>query len=158
LNALLYYRELTIAEACRLQGNKLRQEEYLRLAQIRKAAIRKYGCGSKHSFYTDYDFASRQTTPSLSHAAIYPLYFRIANGKEVKKVHRKVKKAFLKPGGLVTTLTKTKQQWDYPNGWAPLPWIGIKGLQNYHLKNTADKAATNWIEVNKRVYRILAKC
>jgi alpha,alpha-trehalase len=153
LNALLYHLELTIAEAFRLQGNTPRQEAYLRLALSRKSAIRKYCWDSNARFFTDYDIVRSQPTPTLSLAALFPLYFQIASGREAKRVHRKVKKQFLKTGGLITTLEDTKQQWDSPNGWAPLQWIGIKGLENYNYKATANKIANNWIEANQKVYR-----
>ena len=37
-----------------------------------------------------------------------------------------IEKHFLQPGGLITTIETTRQQWDAPNGWAPLQWIAIK--------------------------------
>ncbi len=35
----------------------------------------------------------------------------------------------LKPGGLTTTTVNSGQQWDAPNGWAPLQVGGGRGLQ-----------------------------
>lgn len=152
LNVLLYHLELTIAEAYSLQGNSSRQETYLQMALSRKSAIRKYCWDSNARFFTDYDIVRKQPTPTLSLAALFPLYFQIALEKEAKWVHRRVKRQFLKPGGLVTTMADTKQQWDSPNGWAQLQWLGIKGLENYHFKATANKVAKNWIEANQKVY------
>ena len=37
----------------------------------------------------------------------------------------------LQPHGIATTDGTTGQQWDAPNGWAPLQWIAIQGLRNY---------------------------
>ncbi len=37
----------------------------------------------------------------------------------------------LKPGGIATTTVNSGQQWDAPNGWAPLQWVATAGLQNY---------------------------
>ena len=37
----------------------------------------------------------------------------------------------LRPGGIVTTPLVTGQQWDAPNGWAPLQWIAVAGLRRY---------------------------
>ena len=33
------------------------------------------------------------------------------------------------PGGLRTTTAQTGQQWDDPNGWAPLQWVAVAGLR-----------------------------
>ena len=37
----------------------------------------------------------------------------------------------LKKGGVVTTSNITSQQWDAPNGWAPLQLFAVEGLRNY---------------------------
>ena len=37
----------------------------------------------------------------------------------------------LKKGGVVTTSNTTSQQWDAPNGWAPLQLFAVEGLRNY---------------------------
>ena len=42
-----------------------------------------------------------------------------------------LQKKLLFKGGVVTTLVNSTQQWDYPNGWAPLQWIAIEGLKQY---------------------------
>ena len=39
-----------------------------------------------------------------------------------------IENQLLQAGGIVSTLNDTGQQWDAPNGWAPLQWITIKGL------------------------------
>jgi len=36
-------------------------------------------------------------------------------------------------GGLATTLVNSGQQWDAPNGWAPLQWIAVVGLRPPYL-------------------------
>jgi alpha,alpha-trehalase len=57
-----------------------------------------------------------------------------------------------KPGGFATTTLSTGQQWDAPNGWAPLQWITIKGLQNYYYSEEASAAIERWVKLNKDVY------
>uniref|UniRef100_UPI00300A74CF trehalase family glycosidase n=1 Tax=Klebsiella pneumoniae TaxID=573 RepID=UPI00300A74CF len=63
-----------------------------------------------------------------------------------------VEKNFLKEGGLLTTLQTSGQQWDAPNGWAPLHYITIKGLENYGLQHLAETIAGRWITLNKTVF------
>jgi alpha,alpha-trehalase len=57
----------------------------------------------------------------------------------------------LQDGGVVTTLINTEQQWDWPNGWAPLQWIAIKGLDNYGEKGLAAESAHHWAHLNIKV-------
>ena len=80
------------------------------------------------------------------------LFFNIATDQQALLVEMTLKQKFLKEGGIVTTLKNTGQQWDAPNGWAPLQWIAIKGLENYNLKTTAHEVATRWIKLNTDVY------
>ncbi|MGP2407969.1 trehalase family glycosidase, partial [Listeria monocytogenes] len=59
---------------------------------------------------------------------------------------------FLKPGGVVTTTETTGQQWDAPNGWAPLQWITYKGLAQHGFTDIAHKIKTNWCWLNEKTY------
>ena len=43
------------------------------------------------------------------------------------------------------TLQETGQQWDAPNGWAPLQWIAIQGLREYGFHALADKIKRAWV-------------
>ena len=52
----------------------------------------------------------------------------------------------------MTTLVNNSQQWDSPNGWAPLHWIVIEGLRNYGYYTLADDIKQRWIATNMKVY------
>ncbi len=54
----------------------------------------------------------------------------------------------LEPGGLGTTFTATGQQWDRPNGWAPLQYLAIEGLNSYGERDLAREIAERWISTN----------
>ncbi|SFL44561.1 Trehalase [Azotobacter beijerinckii] len=45
---------------------------------------------------------------------------------------------------LNTTQIDTGQQWDAPNGWAPLQWIGVSGLRRYGQDQLAQTIAQNF--------------
>ena len=64
---------------------------------------------------------------------------------------------FFKEGGLITTLSATPQQWDAPNGWAPLQWIAVAGLMNYGMFHLAGAITSKWIALNKKVYKATGK-
>ena len=58
---------------------------------------------------------------------------------------------------MITTTETTNQQWDAPNGWAPLQWIAIMGLKNYHHTELAKEIAMRWLSVNENVYQDTGK-
>ena len=76
----------------------------------------------------------------------------MATTKQAAAVARRLEQDFLKEGGLVTTLAETGQQWDSPNGWAPLHWVVIEGLRNYGYHQLADTIKRRWIDTNLRVF------
>jgi alpha,alpha-trehalase len=39
-------------------------------------------------------------------------------------------------------------QWAHPNGWAPLQFIVIKGLQRYGYNAEAERIARKWLKTN----------
>ena len=68
-----------------------------------------------------------------------------------------MKEKFLSAGGLITTTETTDQQWDAPNGWAPLQWIAIRGLIKYGSHDLAKDIAQRWMNINQKVYENTGK-
>src|SRR6266480_1296034 len=68
-----------------------------------------------------------------------------------------VEREFLKPGGFVTTLIASGQQWDAPNGWPPLEWLTIEGVRRYGRADLAAAARDRWLALNRRSYRATGK-
>ncbi|MGH2646631.1 MAG: alpha,alpha-trehalase TreF, partial [Ginsengibacter sp.] len=152
LNCLLFYLEQAIADGYELAGNKKSSEKFISLAVARKEAINKYCWNDDDGFYFDYDYVASLQKRPLTLAAAFPLYFKIASTVQADKVAAIIKEYFLQPGGLITTTETTKQQWDAPNGWAPLQWITIKGLINYGHNELAENIAKSWMNINEKVY------
>jgi len=157
LNALLYHLEIVLAKAYSLSGNEEQATLFTQKSANRKRAVLQYCWDEKDHFFIDYDFAKRKPTGVLSLAGLYPLFFNLSDQNQAEQVATVVQEKFLKPGGVVTTLNETGQQWDSPNGWAPLQWITIKGLRNYNQIALADTIKKNWVDVNVKVYRNTGK-
>jgi len=157
LNSLMYHLERMLAVAYGESGQLEKQRDMNLKAEARGRAIQKYFWSPEQKFYADYDFVAGENTLRPSLAAAYPLYFNIATKKQAKQVARKLKKVFLRDGGLLTTLAYTGQQWDAPNGWAPLQWMSYRGLKNYGQDKLADQIADRWIDNNIRVYENTGK-
>ena len=157
LNCLLYHLERMLAIGYGVSGQLERQREMNLKAVARAEAILQYCWSPDQKFFADYDFVAEKNTIRPSLAAVFPLYFNIASQKQARQLSRKLKRAFLRDGGLLTTLQKTGEQWDAPNGWAPLQWMSYLGLQNYENNKLADEIAERWINNNIRVYENTGK-
>ena len=157
LNCLLYNLEKTLAKAYLLRGSRQEAKALETAAEQRKNLINNCFWDKKQGFYFDFDFPNGENTPNKTLAAVFPLFFNIANPRQAKVVAKTLKKEFLKKGGLTTTLLKTGQQWDAPNGWAPLQWMAYKGLKNYGHDNLANQIKENWLNANQRIYEKTGK-
>ena len=157
LNCLLLHLEQTIAEAYQLTSNNESAKKYNAFAEKRKAAIQKYCWNSEQDFYFDYDWVKGKQKQSFSLAGMFPLFFKISDNEQADKVAAVIKEQFIKPGGAVSTLVTTEQQWDAPNGWAPLQWITIMGLEDYGHHELAASIAHKWIKLNTDVFRRTGK-
>ncbi len=157
LNCLLYRLELTIAQSYQLQGNSDLFNVYLTKAMARKSAILKYCWSEKDGWFMDYNWKQKHFTPQQTIAGVFPLEFNIPNADMAKKMANTIKTKFLKPRGLATSFVHTGQQWDSPNGWAPMQYMAITGLQNYHQDVLAKDIAMRWIKTNITVFNITGK-
>ena len=152
LNCLLYQLETTIAACYQSLKNPLLQRKFERLASKRADAIQKFFWDDNEKFFVDYNFHQNQPTGRLTLAAVFPLFSNIATPAQAAHVAERLERDFLRSGGLVTTLVRSGEQWDAPNGWAPLQWVAIQGLRNYGFSELADEIKKRWIAVNLAVY------
>lgn len=152
LNCLLYLQEQLIAFAADRTAQKEKAALFRQKAEKRAAAIQQYCWDDKRGFYFDYNFVARSRSVCRTLAAVFPLFARIATPEQAMHVARQLASDFLKPGGLLTTLHVSGQQWDAPNGWAPLQWIAIQGLEAYGFTQLAKEIAARWVSLNRKVY------
>lgn len=157
LNCLLLRLEETIADAYDVLLQPLLAKRYRAKAARRTAAIRKYCWNETEGFYFDYDFVAGKQTTIQSMAAAFAIYAKVATPTEAEAIAKKLEQDFLQPGGFVTTLYNTGQQWDSPNGWAPLQWIANQGLRNYGYNSLASEARKRWVDLNVHVYKETGK-
>ncbi len=137
LNALMFHLEKTLARASKASGDSAGATQYDALANARQQAIEKYLWNDKEGWYADYDLKSHKVRNQLTAAALFPLYVNAASRERATKVAAAAESRLLKPGGLTTTTVNSGQQWDAPNGWAPLQWVAVEGLQNYGQQKIA---------------------
>ncbi len=156
LNCLLYKLELVIANGKLLQRNDSGVALFRQKALNRLTAIDKYCWNKQIGFYSDYNFTTQKQSAAITPAGIYPFCFFDQKPDYMSLLARRVgdviKKTLLKDGGIVTTQHQTGQQWDAPNGWAPLQWMTIWGLDRCGQKELARDIAARWLKLNLDVF------
>lgn len=157
LNCLLFMLEKTLADGYAALHDRKNNESFSRLADKRLKAIQTFFWNPQQGHFSDYDFVKKQFTPVLSMATAVPLFTKTATPDQARKTAQVLKDRLLQAGGFTTTLNRTGQQWDAPNGWAPLQYMGIAGLRNYGETALADEAARRWVALNQRVYNSTGK-
>lgn len=157
LNCLLYHLESTLADIYAFQGIDKMAEKYLKAADARKEAILKYCWNEEKQYFADYNYVNGKVSDKLTLAGSFPLYYNISDPIQALAQSKAINTKLLRPNGLLTTETTSGQQWDAPNGWAPLQWITIKGLENYKFNSLATDIKNRWMSVNHKVYENTGK-
>jgi len=153
LNSLLFGLEQAIAAGCGEAHDETCQRAFRQHARARRAAMDRYLWDAVRGTYFDYQWARGERIPRVSAATLYPLFVHAASRAQAAAVARITRAQLLKGGGLVTTTLNTGQQWDAPNGWAPLQWIAVAGLNAYGESGLAEEIACRWTVNVARAYR-----
>ncbi len=157
LNSLLFGLEQAIGAGCERAGDTVCARDFAARAAQRHAAVDRYLWDAKAGAYLDYRWTHRERIPRLSAATLYPLFVGLSSTAQANAVARAADRSLLKAGGIVTTPLSTGQQWDSPNGWAPLQWIAVDGLRRYHEDALAGAIACRWMSGVNRVYAASGK-
>ncbi len=153
LNALLYGQERAIAVACKALADAICARDFDGRAERRRAAVERWLWAPGQARYGDYDWQAGVIRTGLSAATAYPLFTGLAAPDRARAVAKTIADTLLAPGGLRTTTVRTGQQWDTPNGWAPLQWVGHEALRVAGDTVTAQLVATRFMMTAEREYR-----
>jgi alpha,alpha-trehalase len=161
LNSLLYHAERTIAALHLVRGqpgDSPAAVRYSAMAESRRRALLAASYDLAEGYFYDVRWRTGQRVtdrPTMAAAAV--LYFGLATPEQGRAVAARLGRDFLKPGGFVTTLSQSGQQWDAPNGWPPLQWLGTQAVQAYGRSDIANDARNRWLALNRRTYRVTGK-
>ncbi len=53
----------------------------------------------------------------------------------------------------MATEYESGEQWDKPNGWAPLQWMAIQGFKRYGQDPLGDEIAWSWLQTVNHFYK-----
>ncbi len=133
LNSLLYGLESTLAKFYSRFGDTKKQKRFEDFAKARQAAIQKVFWNKQKGFFFDYNYKEARRTEIISAAGLVPLFVKAATTEQAEKVSKVLFSELLAWGGVLSTTVQNQQQWDSPNGWAPLQWFAVQGFRNYNL-------------------------
>jgi len=152
LNSLLYGLERAISSGCEARHDSACAGRFAARARRRRDAMDRYLWDAKAGYFMDYDWRHRRRNPELSAATLYPLFTGVATIRQADSVGAVTQMRLLEEGGIVTTTITTGQQWDAPNGWAPLQWIAVVGFRRYDQPVLAREIARRWLATVQRVF------
>jgi alpha,alpha-trehalase len=156
LNSLLYHGEQLIAALRWFRGEPGDAEvarRFMEAAEGRRRSLLAATFDSASGFFYDIRWRTgERVTDRPTLAGVAPLYFGLATEAQGRAVAQRLERDFLRPGGFVTTLIASGQQWDAPNGWPPLQWMAIEGVRRYGRAELADTARERWLALNRRTW------
>ncbi|KYP15556.1 alpha,alpha-trehalase TreA [Flavihumibacter sp. CACIAM 22H1] len=157
LNSLLVGVENSLARAYKIAKQDSMAMQFETAAEKRQTAIEKYCWSKELKFYTDYNFRKAALTKQITPAGLFPFVFFSHKQGYLSLLARQaamvVQEKLLQPGGLQTSVQTTGEQWDAPNGWAPLQWMAVKGLARSGQIGLAKEIAQRWTRLNEKVYK-----
>lgn len=156
LNALLYKYEMDFARAAELLGHKSDVVKWKRAAHARAGTMDAIMWSELRGMYFDFNYVKEKRGGVSSLATYFPMWAGQVNERQAKRLVENIKK-FEQKGGVATTDAAQlgslvpgalPTQWAYPNGWAPLHFIVVQGLERYGYHQDARRIALKWLKTN----------
>jgi alpha,alpha-trehalase len=159
LNAVLYRNELTLERMYKRAGDAAKAEKFKQLAVKRRLAMEQVFWNERKAAWLDYDLETNSSNLVFYASSVVPLWAGLHHGNvtrdEIVVNALEELKVLDYPGGMPTSLVDSKQQWDFPNSWAPLQYMAQEGMANSandNIKEIAFQLAQNWILTNYKAW------
>jgi len=152
LNAFLHKLETTISRLSRLDGDDAAAAAFEQRARRRREAIDRFLWSPDKGAYFDYDARLNAPRRALTAATVVPLFTGTASTLQAQAVASTVCQRLLADGGIATTEMVSGQQWDRPNGWAPLQWMAVQGFERHGLNKIAEQIRSRWVKTVGDLY------
>ncbi|XP_003472700.2 trehalase isoform X2 [Cavia porcellus] len=158
LNAFLCQAEELMSNFYARLGDDVQAARYKALRNQRLTAMQAVLWDEQKGAWFDYDLENMKKNLEFYPSNLAPLWAGCFSDPGV--VDKAVKylednQILTHQYGIPTSLHNTGQQWDFPNGWAPLQDLVIRGLaksQSPQTQEVAFQLAQNWIRTNFDVY------
>jgi alpha,alpha-trehalase len=157
LNAFLFALETQVARLAGDNGDDALAGRFRAQAQARRAAMVHWLWDEAAGVFLDYDLLRDRRRNALTSASAAPLYVGLATPEQAHRSTAAFRERLLLDGGIATTRATTGEQWDAPNGWAPLQWLAIAGCRRYGQHAFADEVRRRWLATVGSLYEREAK-
>ncbi|XP_030500131.2 probable trehalase isoform X1 [Cannabis sativa] len=174
LNAFILGMELNIAFLAKVTGDDCISEQFTKASLMRKKAMEIVFWNDEMGQWFDYwlnknssheqDQETQTWNVENQNQKIFasnfiPLWIESFHSDDfvVEKVMKSLQSSgLLCSCGIATSLTDSGEQWDFPNGWAPIQHMIIEGLAKSRSKEArlmAENIAMRWIRTNYACYK-----
>ncbi|HET6431523.1 alpha,alpha-trehalase TreF [Dyella sp.] len=157
LNCFLHVLESQIALLSRASGEHADGAAFEARASARRAAILALMWDEQAGAFFDYNWRHGRRSERLTAATVTPLFVGIATPAQAARVAATSRDRLLAPGGFATTEQGSAEQWDRPNGWAPLQWIAIRGFERAGEQALSREIVRRWLDTVGSLYQREAK-
>lgn len=155
LNANLHLYELNFARFYDELGDKGAAKKWRKTAEKRRELIRKYLRDPETGMYYDYDWVAGKRSDVVSGAVFNLLFARAVDKREARGVLAALERLEY-PYGIAACEDKPyayRYQWSYPNGWAPVQYLAVRGLAGYGYMEEARRIAHKYVGIVVRNFR-----
>uniref|UniRef100_A0A0A9AGR2 Trehalase n=1 Tax=Arundo donax TaxID=35708 RepID=A0A0A9AGR2_ARUDO len=178
LNTFIYKMERDIAFFAEITGEKTTTKEFSEAAKARQFAIDSilwnsemeqwldYWLPTDANFQGVYQWRSNSQNRNIFASNFIPIWVNahhhsglvkfVDEAKSMRVLRSLKASGLLQTSGIVASLSNTGQQWDFPNGWAPLQHLIVEGLMNFgssEARELAEDIATRWVRTNYAAYK-----
>lgn len=171
LNALVLKMEVDIAFLASVLGESSIALSFSEASKARQKAINSvfwneemgqwldYWLSWNNTAKDEYKWEASNQNKNLFASNFVPLWINLirSDGRMVEKAIQGFRNSgLLCPAGVATSKTNTGQQWDYPNGWAPLQHMIVEGFATYGSHEATALArdiVLRWIRTNYAGYK-----
>ncbi|XP_071702140.1 probable trehalase [Rutidosis leptorrhynchoides] len=172
LNAFVLKMELDIAYLANVVGDSDHASHFAKASEARKKAMDAIFWNQEKGQWFDYwlhgtivkdvyKWDDSYQNQDIFASNFIPLWVQLFNSDEtlVKQVAQSLESSgLLREAGIATSLTNSSQQWDFPNGWAPVQHMIVEGLvrsRSKEAQSLAKDIAIRWIRTNFVTYKKL---
>lgn len=171
LNAYILKMELDIAFLANVAGESSHALHFTRASKARKNAMDAVFWNDEKGQWFDYWLNASSMSKDgykwdvsdqnqdIFASNFIPIWVQLFNSDEAKveKVAQSLESSgLLHAAGIATSLKNSSQQWDFPNGWAPVQHMIVEGLVRSGSEEAellAKDIAIRWIRTNFAAYK-----
>lgn len=152
LNSYLYLYEKNFEWFYLLSGKKKDAEKWRDIAQRRKELVYQWCLNPDDGLFYDYDYKNDTLSDVLSSAIFATMFAGLASAEQANAILSALNRLET-PYGLATCEPGNyhlNYQWGGSNGWAPLHFLAIKGLDRYGYNEDAGRIARKYVQLVTR--------